>query len=136
MAGDAFDRETLAELSQQIGQHLVLHSLEGQRIAAFQFDTDGEIVATLTPAPGRHPGMPGAQLGIDELDQFAGAADEEMRGNPQVMDARVVGMLLRVEGVGEKLGDAGTTEAVWGEADGVDDDDANIGAVGALIAIG
>lgn len=129
MPRDALDRKALAELSQQISQHLVLHGLERQGIAAFQFDTDGEIVATLTPPPGRHAGMPCAQLRIDELDQFAGAADEEMGGNPQVLDARVVGVHLRVEGVGEELADAGTAEAVGGETDGVDDDEANFNSI-------
>ena len=79
--------------------------------------------------------MPGAQLGIDELDQLTRAADEEMGRNPQMVDARIVGMLLRVEGVGEKLGDAGTAEAVGGETDGVDDDQANIATFRTLVTI-
>ena len=52
MPGDAFDREARAEIGKQLRQRLVLHRLEGQGVAAFEFDTDRKVVAALPATPG------------------------------------------------------------------------------------
>ena len=80
--------------------------------------------------------MPGASIRVDEAQQLAVAADEVVSGNTQVLDGRVVGVGLRIQGVGEQLLDAGTTELVGGQTDGVDDDQADGLARGALVVVG
>ena len=80
--------------------------------------------------------MPGAASGVDEAQQLAVAADEVVGGDAQVLDGRVVGVCGGVEGVGEELLDTGAAELIGGEADGVDDDQADGLSRGALVVVG
>ncbi len=118
------------------GQGQVLRIAVGLMVGPLQLDTDGKIVAALTPPPGRHPGMPGPQLGRHETQGFTGAPDKVVGRHPQRVDLRVVRMPGRIEAVGEQLLDTGPAETVGGQADGVDDDEIGRKAVGAGVAVG
>ncbi len=80
--------------------------------------------------------MPGPPVKRDILDDLPGAANQQMRGHPQMRDARVVGVRGRVQRVGEELGDALRAELPRREADAMDDDQREIVRRLAVIAIG
>jgi hypothetical protein len=64
--------------------------------------------------------MPGALAAGHELHQFAVPADEEVGGNPQVVNPGVIGMRRRIQSIGEQLLDAIAAEFTGRQADVVD----------------
>src|SRR5690625_2824254 len=66
------------------GQNQVLRIRIGCAVAPFQFDADGKIVASRTPAPAGDASMPGATMQWHVLYQFAVASDQQMRRDLQV----------------------------------------------------
>jgi len=116
------NRVGFAQRLGQTPQHPVLLLLERRIVAAFEFDSDREIVAALTRAPLRLPCMPGALETWDILDEFAIAADQKMRGNLQAGYFPEIGVSARVETVREQLVDRCTAEAPRRQADAVNND--------------
>ena len=135
MADDILDRVASAQGADEATESEILVRLEGQLVAAFQLDADGEIVAALQAAPRRGAGMPGAQAARNELQQPAVAPDQEMGGDAQMPDLGVIGMRLRVEGAGKQPLDAVAAELSRRKGNGVDHDQLRRGALGSRIAV-
>ena len=64
--------------------------------------------------------MPSSLRAGYELQQLAVAANEEVGGDPQVMDGLVIRMRAWVQAIGEKLDDPVTTELIGRQADRMD----------------
>ena len=111
-----------AQQSREFGKPNVLRVLERQFVAAFEFDAERKIIALFPVLPAGNSGMPGALCAGHKLDQFAIAADQEMRRYPEGADGRKIGMGAGVEGVGEQTQDIVAAELRWRQADGMHDD--------------
>ena len=66
---------------------------------AFQFDADGKIVTAFPAIIFGNSGMPGAAVKRHILPQVALAADQQMRGNPQLIDVFEIRMLVRIQAI-------------------------------------
>lgn len=106
-------------------QHGVLGIGVGQVVSAFQFDTDGEIVAAFTPVKTRNASVPGAIEQRHELGHRPVTLDEQMRRHGQVLDAVEVRMLIGVQAILEKLLDLAGAKTGWRQTDVVDHQQGN-----------
>ena len=69
------------QLPGQVGQRRVLGVGEWQIIRAFQLDTQGKVIARLTPLETRDPGMPRSVDAGHKLRYGAVALNQKMRGH-------------------------------------------------------
>ena len=130
------DRVALPQLSQEPIERLVLDIFERKLVATFELDADREIVAAISPHPAgdaRVPGTPGAG---NELDQFAVAPYQEVRGHPKALQLAEIGVGLRIEAVGEQGDDFRSAELARRQADGMDDNQPHRLSRWPLVAIG
>jgi hypothetical protein len=102
-------------------QPLVLHISVRLLVGPLELDTDRVIVAAAASPETRIPGVPGTAVQWHELDQFAVAAQEQMRRYPELPYFVEIGMGVRVERVAEKRLDVGPAEFAWRETDTVHD---------------
>ena len=79
-------RETGQNLSRGLDQGGILGIRIGQVVGSFQFDPDREIVASFSPLEGGVAGVPGPQVERHVLDQLAIPANQQMAGNPELMN--------------------------------------------------
>lgn len=129
VSADVLDRITLRQDSDQIAQSLVLRGLKGYLVTTLKFDPNRKIVAAFTLAPRGNASVPRARITTDKLNEFAVTADQEMRGHPQHAERFKIGMPRRIETIGEKILDVRTAEFARRQADCMDDDKINDGAV-------
>ena len=106
----------------QSGEYPVLRVFERAVVAAFEFDSDREVVAPGPTAPARCAGVPCAFRARNELHDLSVASHEEVRGHPKAGYAGVIGVKRGVQTIEEKIFDAGSAEHTRGKADRVDDD--------------
>ncbi len=103
-------RKMLYQDTQQIDQNSILNVGKNVLVGALKFNTDGEIIAALTPLETRRSGMPCTLLNRHKLDQLAVASDQKMRRYTQILDGFEVRMSCWVERIGEQLQDCVATE--------------------------
>ena len=103
MTRDVLNGIALIEVSGEPRELGILGVREGDVIASFQFDADGEVVTALAPAPMRRTGMPRAPLTRHELDQLSVATDEEMARDLEAAQAVIEGMGFRIEPIEEEI---------------------------------
>jgi len=133
---DAFgNRICVAQDINELSERAVLHLFEGNVVAAFELDTDGEVIAPLTAAPLRYTGMPGALLTRHELHEFTIASDQKMGRYGHCRDLPEIRIGLRIKAICEQLGDGISAETAWRQADAVDDNEFDPATFGARIAI-
>ena len=133
---DVLNRVARAQLSGEPRKLDVLGIGKGGLVAPFQLDADGKVVAPLAPAPLRHARVPSPPLTRHELDQLPIAPDEEVAGYLKTVQPQVVRMRVRVETVQEQVQHAGATELPGRQADVVQDQQRNNGALGPRVVIG
>ena len=104
----------------------VLNILIGRIVGALQLNPDREVIADGTVAVTGNPGMPGALIEGNVLDQFAGALNQQMSGHLKVSDALVIGVLSRIQRIGEKLGHPFRAKLTGWQADAVDNNQGKI----------
>src|SRR5574343_1585335 len=75
VAGDGSNRIARPQGIEQGPQGGILLGREGLAVRPFQFDADRVVVAVGSLAPARLPGMPGAPVAANELDDPAVAPD-------------------------------------------------------------
>jgi hypothetical protein len=114
----------------------ILAGLVRGGIGSFELDADREIVAALAVAPPRLAGVPGSTSAGHELDQRSIALDQEVCRNARGGDGRVIGMLSRVEAIGEKLDDPRASEMSRRQRDVVNDEKADLSVGRPLVAVG
>lgn len=139
MAGDALGGdggEARQDVTTGSGQNLVLGGCVGYLVRPLQFDADGEVVAVLPVTEARLPGVPGAFMQINVLDEFAIAADQQVAGYPQPGDGTKIGMGLGIEAILEEGIDPGATKLAGRQADTMDDQQVHGGAGRAFIPVG
>lgn len=133
---DAFgNRICAAQDINELSERAILPLFEGNVVAAFELDTDGEVIAPLATAPLRHTGMPGALLTRHELHEFAITSDQKMRRYGQCRDLPEIRIGLRIKAIREQVGDGTSAETAWRQADAVNDDELDPTTFGARIAI-
>jgi hypothetical protein len=123
------------QVAQQQFQTGVLTMCEGDLVGAFDFDADREIVAALPAFEVRDPGMPRALLAGHELQQFAIAADQEVRRHAQLLELLKTLVLRRIEGVGEQAFDRVTAELARWQRNAVNHQQVNRATRRTLIAV-
>ncbi len=116
-------------------QHFILRGFIVHVIRAFQFDTDGEVVAVLPPVEFGCAGMPGALVERDELHDLPFPIDQEMSGYFQPADFPEVRMRGRVQSIAEQLFDAGRAELAGRQADAVYDKQADINPLRPVVKV-
>jgi hypothetical protein len=79
--------------------------------------------------------MPGALAQVDELDQFAVTADEQMGRDAHLGNLREIGMGRRVQPILEQGLDPGAAEFVRRQADVVDDQQVDGDSSGPFVAV-
>jgi hypothetical protein len=129
VASNVGNRQPRGDGGAQAGEGGVLRGLEATTFQPFQLDTDGMVVAIVPAAPMRRACVPSPRGDIHELHQFAVASNEEMGGHRQASNLLEVGVGIPIELVGEQLFDLGATELARRQADGVDDDQVDQGAI-------
>src|SRR5436190_16589862 len=102
MARDRTDRIASGHCAEELREHVVLHRLEARALESFELDADRELVALRSPLPSRAAGMPGTLIARHELHQFAASMNEEVRGDLQPPNGRVVRMGVPIEAVREE----------------------------------
>jgi len=120
---DGGDRIMATKAVQKPIQAAVLAGGVGRVVAAFQFDADGEIVATGAALPLRDAGVPGALSAGDALDEPTVAADHEMRRHPEPRQRRVQRVGGGVERVGKEFQDVVAAEIAGRQRNVVEDDE-------------
>lgn len=70
--------------------------------------------------------MPGALVKGHELQQFAIAPYQQMRGNPQLMDFPEIGMLIRIQAIAKQLLDEFPAKLLRWQADAVNYQQGNV----------
>lgn len=103
--------------SRKARQTFILTVGVGAAIGTFKLDADRKVVASLASAPDRHTRMPGTFSARYELNQISVSANQEVRGNPQTIKARKVGMSKRIKAVGKEALDRITAEFARWQAD-------------------
>ena len=88
------------------GERFILGVLEREIVGAFQLNTDGEIVDTGPPFTIRLAGVPGALMQRHKLDKFAIASNQDVGGNFQVLDLKIIRILVGIQGIAKQLLDA------------------------------
>ena len=133
--GDA--RVTAHDGTGECGERLVLAQGIGLVIAAVQLDAYAEIVAVFPPFISGGTGVPGAGGGRYVLFDVAVAQDEEVGGNAQVGDFVQIGMFvtLRGQGAEEECADVAVAVFLRRQADVVDDEQADVVRVGAVVVV-
>lgn len=135
MADNIGYRIARLQCARQLRQARKLRIGESNLARAFHLDPDREIIAAGPALPARGASVPSALRARHELDESPVAANQEMRGNPELGQARVIRMSGRVEAVGEELDDAGAAERSRRQADVVDNEEVYRAAGGPLVAI-
>jgi hypothetical protein len=110
-------RVNLANGSGEPGERFILGILEREIVGALHLNTDGEIVGAGPPFTVRLAGVPSALMQRHELDKLAIASNQDMGGNFQILDFKIIRILAGIQGIAKKLLDAGPTEKAWGETD-------------------
>jgi len=105
----------------QLRQSSILGMLKGHKVTAFELDTDGKIIAALTPMKARHAGMPGARIGRNELYYLAIAPNQEMRRYPQGAQLIKIRVGIEIERIAEQRLDKRPAELAWRQTDIVND---------------
>ena len=136
VTGDVIDSVALGQCGAQTGQRLDLHHLKITPFNAFKFDANGVVIAIVLPQIMRSSGMPGAQIAIDKLIQIAIAPDKEVRGYFDTSELVEVRVRIAIERVSEKIKHLFPAKLARRQADGVDHDQVNIPANGAVAEIG
>ena len=80
--------------------------------------------------------MPSAFVQIDILNQFAVAPDEQVGGDAQIRDGSEVGVDVRVEPILEQGVDPWPAEFARRQADAVDHQQVDVGALGTFVPVG
>ena len=80
--------------------------------------------------------MPGPIIRRNKLDDLAIAADQEVRRYAQVAQLVEIRVRIAIESVGEKISDVGSAEFAGWQADIMDDEQIDDGAIGARIKVG
>ena len=119
----------------QIRKHDVLRILEWPFIRTLEFDADRKVIATATSTPLGLAGMPGALCARHKLDQFTVAPDQKMAGDPEPGDLAIIRMRIRIELIGEQMGDPRPAELPRRQADVVDHKEFDTRALRAVVAV-
>ena len=109
MPVDPFWRDSRVNLlddSGEPGERFILGILEREIVGALQLDTDGEIVDTGPPFTIRLAGVPRALVQRHKLDKLAIASNQDMGGNFQVLDLKMIRILVGIQGIAKQLLDA------------------------------
>src|SRR5690606_13187175 len=117
VAGDPAQRMAFAQCADQEGEPTILRLGEAMRLVALELDADREVVAALAFEEARSAGMPGARVGVHELQQLAASSHEEMRRDAQrahLVERRMGG---RIEAVREQPLDRIAAEPSGRQAD-------------------
>lgn len=125
MAGDGIliqVRKLPPQPADQALQCRVLRIGELLCVATFEFDPDGEIVATGPPPPTGCAGMPGPGCKRNKLNRGPVARDHHMSRNPEVGERLEIRMSTRIQDIQEQVLDEGAAELAGREADRVDHD--------------
>lgn len=136
VADDLDDGHSTCDGCAEAGEADVLSRLEVPALQAFKLDADGMVVAVVAPAPARGTGVPGARVQGDELHQLAIAPNKKMRRHRQTANLLEVGVGVPVELVGKQLFDLWAAVLTRWQADGVDDDQVDQGAVRSWAKVG
>ena len=89
-------------------------------IAAFQLDTDGKIIAALTPLETGLPGVPGTAIKRHVLDHFAVTANQDVGRNLQVLNLAKIGMGIGIQLIAKQGIDPRSAEFPRRQTDAVD----------------
>ncbi|OMP12832.1 hypothetical protein COLO4_02707 [Corchorus olitorius] len=125
-----------AQLPGQALQRHILGIAVGQIVGALQLDADGKIIAALTFAKARDPGMPGTVEAGNELGDPTVALDQKVSRHAQILDGLEKGMFGGVEAVLEEGLDLAGRELPGWQADIVDHQQGDGLAIGAGIEVG
>ena len=133
--GDA--RVTVHDGTGERGERLVLAQGVGLVVAAVQLNAYAEIVAVFPPFISGGTGVPGAGGSRYVLFDVAVAQDEEVGGDAQVGDFVQIGMFvtLRGQGAEEECADVAVAVFLRRQADVVDDEQADVVRVGAVVVV-
>lgn len=123
------------DLSSCIRQAGVLGFSEGLLIAAFQLDSDGEVVTAFTPTIVGFAGMPGPMVQRDVLHLGAIPSDQQMAGYFETADFLEVGVGIRIQAVHKQIINPITTELPRWKTDAVDHQQVNDAVGGPLILV-
>jgi hypothetical protein len=129
MAGDVGYRQARGDGCAEVGEAGVLRGFEAATFQPFELDANGMVVAVVAPAPVGRASVPSPRGQIDELHLFAVASNEEMGGHRQASNLLEVRVGAPIKLVAEQLLDLGPTELARWQADGVDDDQVDHGAI-------
>ena len=80
--------------------------------------------------------MPGTLFARNKLDDLAIPSDEEMSGNPKIVQSLIAGVLFWIKPIGKQLDHAITSELVRRQADVVDHQQVYGASGRTLIAVG
>ena len=128
VTGDVGDWQPRGDGGAQAGKGDVLCGLEAATFKPFELNTDGMVVAVVSPAPLGCAGVPSPGSHVDKLHQLAVAPNEEMGGYRQTPNLLEVGVRVPIKLVGKQLFDFRATKLAWWQTDGVDDDQVDPGA--------
>lgn len=126
------DRHDLSSCLHQAG---VLGFSEGLLIAAFQLDSDGEVVTAFAPAIVGFTGMPGPMVQWNVLHLGAVPSDQQMAGYFETADFLEVGMGIRIQAIHEQVINPITAELSRWKTDAVDHQQVNVAVGGSLILV-
>jgi len=120
---DGIDRVMAAKAIQKPIQAAVLAGGIGHTVSAFQFNADGEIVATRAPLPLRNASVPGAASTRDALYEKTIAVDHEMRRDSEPRQRRIQWVRSGIERVDKEFQDVAATEMAGRQRDVVENDE-------------
>ncbi len=102
-------------------QHFILSIIERQLITPFQLDTNGEVVAVLTPQILRATGMPGTLIERHKLHNLAITPNQQMRRHFQLINLGKIRMHIRRKLAQKKLFNIRAAKLARRQADIVND---------------
>ena len=119
------------------GKCLVLAQGVGRMVATVQLDAYAEIVAVFPPLIAGDARVPGARNGRHILGNAAVAQDEEMGGDAQPGNGIKIGVFVpqRGQGAGKERIDVAVAMNTGRQADVVDDEQADVVRVGAVVVM-
>ncbi len=126
------DRHDLSCCFHQAG---VLGFSEGLLIAAFQLDSDGEVVTAFAPAIVGLTSMPGPMVQRDILHLRSVPPDQQVAGYFEVADLLEVGMGVRIQAIHEQIINPITAELSRWKTDAVDHQQVYVAVGGPLILV-
>lgn len=111
------------EYFNELPQNPVLNVFERDVVTAFELDTNRKVITPASTVPLRLARVPGPRLTGHELNQFAIAADQEMRRNRHMRDGFEIRISRRIKTIGKQLRDFIAAKASRWQADTVNNDE-------------